>query len=74
MSKLSRRDLFKAAAGMGLGVALPGTGRAAQGGGQGGGGDDATDLIFVNGRIHTMDDRNSIVSTVAIRAAPSSPA
>ena len=66
MSKVSRRDLFKAAAGMGLGVALPGTSQAA-GGGQGGGGDDATDLVFVNGRIHTMDERNPLVSAVAIR-------
>jgi predicted amidohydrolase YtcJ len=66
MSKVSRRDLFKAAAGMGLGVALPGTSQAAAGGGQGGG-DDATDLVFVNGRIHTMDERNPLVSAVAIR-------
>ena len=51
---------------MGLGVALPGTSQAA-GGGQGGGGDEATDLVFVNGRIHTMDERNPLVSAVAIR-------
>jgi hypothetical protein len=50
MGKLSRRDLFKAAAGMGLGVALPGAGQAAQGGTQGGqGGGEPTDLVFVNG-------------------------
>jgi predicted amidohydrolase YtcJ len=64
MSKLSRRDLFKAAAGVGLGAALPGAGQAAPGGGQG---DEATDLVFVNGRIHTMDERNPLVSAVAIR-------
>src|SRR3954452_2748429 len=68
MSKLSRRDLFKAAAGMGLGAALPGASQAAQGA-KGGGpdGDQAGDLVFVNGRIHTMDERNPLVSAVAIR-------
>jgi predicted amidohydrolase YtcJ len=69
MSKLSRRDLFKAAAGMGLGAALPGASQAAQGGRQDGGpgGDEPGDLVFVNGRIHTMDERQPLVSAVAIR-------
>src|SRR4051812_50173150 len=69
MAKLSRRDLFRAAAGMGLGAALPGASQAAPGGGQGAGpgSDEATDLVFVNGRIHTMDERNPLVSAVAIR-------
>jgi predicted amidohydrolase YtcJ len=65
MSKISRRDLFKAAAGAGIGAALPGGARAAQA--SGGTDDDSGDLVLVNGRIHTMDDANRIVSSVAIR-------
>lgn len=38
-------------------LSLPGSRRAAQWGGPGGG-DTPTDLVFVNGRIHTMDDHN----------------
>src|SRR5688572_11264630 len=63
MSKISRRDLFKAGAGAGLGAMLPGAASAAGGGGQ----SNQTDLTFVNGRIHTMDDKGSVVSAVAIR-------
>src|SRR5688572_15000049 len=66
MSKISRRDLFKAGAGVGLGAMLPGSAQPATpqgGGGQG----NQTDLTFVNGRIHTMDDKGSVVSAVAIR-------
>jgi len=66
MSKISRRDLFKAGAGVGLGAMLPGSAESARpqdGGGQG----NQTDLTFVNGRIHTMDDKASVVSAVAIR-------
>ncbi len=66
MSKISRRDLFKAGAGAGLGALLPGSAESAKpqgGGGQG----NQTDLTFVNGRIHTMDDKGSVVSAVAIR-------
>src|SRR5882724_8956261 len=29
--------------------------------------DDAPDIVFVNGRIHTMDDENTVVSSVSIR-------
>src|SRR5712671_2243891 len=29
--------------------------------------DDAPDIVFVNGRIHTMDDENTVVSAVSIR-------
>src|SRR4051812_18254337 len=69
MSKISRRDLFKATLAAGLGVSLPG---GVQAQGRGGRGDDDDDrgkeaLVFVNGRIHTMDDRNSVVSSVAIK-------
>src|SRR3954468_21592777 len=69
MSKISRRDLFKATLAAGLGVSLPG---GVQAQGRGGRGDDDDDrgkeaLVFVNGRIHTMDDRNSVVNSVAIK-------
>ncbi|MBW8906096.1 MAG: amidohydrolase family protein [Betaproteobacteria bacterium] len=69
MSKISRRDLFKATLAAGLGVSLPG---GVQAQGRGGRGDDDDDrgkeaLVFVNGRIHTMDDRNSVVSSVAMK-------
>src|SRR3954453_17494100 len=69
MSNISRRDLFKATLAAGLGVSLPG---GVQAQGRGGRGDDDDDrggdaLVFVNGRIHTMDDRNSVVNTVAIK-------
>jgi predicted amidohydrolase YtcJ len=65
MSKISRRDLFKAGAAAGLGAMLPGSAAAA--GPQGVGQDNQTDYTFVNGRIHTMDDKASVVSAVAIR-------
>src|SRR5258706_14327637 len=29
--------------------------------------DDAPDIVFVNGKIHTMDDENTVVSAVSIR-------
>src|SRR3989475_11550987 len=29
--------------------------------------DDAPDTVFVNGKIHTMDDENPVVSAVSIR-------
>jgi predicted amidohydrolase YtcJ len=29
--------------------------------------DDAPDIVFVNGRIHTMDDENAVVSSVSVR-------
>jgi hypothetical protein len=66
MSKISRRDLFKAGAAAGLGAMLPGAAQARGGPPHGGGqGDDA--ITFVNGRIHTMDDKGTVVSAVAIR-------
>ena len=71
MSKISRRDLFKATLAAGLGVSLP-SGVYADGRGDGGRDDDHGDrsgepLVFVNGRIHTMDERNPLVSSVAIK-------
>jgi len=66
VSKFSRRDLFKATLGAGLGVALPAGARAAQGG-AGQSDDDSDDLVLVHGHIHTMDEKNPLVSAVAIR-------
>ena len=65
MSKLSRRDLFKAGAAAGLGAMLPGSAQAAGGPAGGGLGEEAVTLV--NGRIHTMDDKGSVVNAVAIR-------
>ena len=64
MSNISRRDLFKGLAAAGIGTMLPGGAEAADGGG---GQHNETELTFVNGRIHTMDDNNSVVSSVAMR-------
>jgi len=66
----SRRNLLKAGAAAGV-AAVTGTapGLAATTGRHHG--DDrheaAEELVFVNGRIHTMDDRNRVVSSVSIR-------
>ena len=70
--RLSRRDLLKASAlagvaavtggGLTAGVAQATSDRAR---GRGKGKD--RELVLVNGRIHTMDDRNRVVSSVAIR-------
>ncbi len=67
---VSRRTALKAgAAGVaaafaGGGAAIaPGTAEATGGGGS----SHSEDLVLVNGRIHTMDDGNRIVSSVAIR-------
>src|SRR5881396_3555578 len=68
-TRISRRDLLKAGAAAGVAAALPaGPAQAAQQvAASGGGGEDAPELTFVNGRIHTMEDDNSVVSSVAIR-------
>ena len=66
---LSRRDLFRtgAAAGVAAAVAGAAAGPAAAAGppNQAGSGNDT--LTLVNGKIHTMDADNSVVSAVAIR-------
>ena len=69
LKRLSRRNLLKAGAAAGVAAALPaGAAEAAQPvAGSRGGGSAAPELTFVNGRIHTMDDDNSVVSSVAIR-------
>ncbi len=61
----SRRDFFKAGLATGVGVALPGSIAQAKDNGNSDSADDG--LTLVNGRIHTMDDQNRIVSAVAIR-------
>jgi len=62
---LARRNALKAGVAAGVGAALlPAPAAAAQGAESGGSKDE---LTFVNGRIHTMDDDNSVVSSVAIR-------
>ncbi len=61
----SRRDFFKAGLAAGVGAALPGSNAQAQDNGNSASGDDG--LTFVNGRIHTMDDRKPVVKAVAIR-------
>src|SRR5437016_1380348 len=69
LKRLSRRNLLKAGAAAGVAAALPaGPAQAAHPVAESrGGGSDAPELTFVNGRIHTMDDDNSVVSSVAIR-------
>ena len=64
----SRRRLLKAGAAAGV-AAMAGTwsGLAAGTGHSGGGRKDRETLVLVNGRIHTMDGRNRVVSAVAIR-------
>jgi len=75
---LSRRNLLKAGAAAGVSVALGGSAAAERD--NDGHGDERHDgkshhrgkskdreLTLVNGRIHTMDDRNPVVSSVTIR-------
>ena len=64
MSKVSRRDFFKAGAAAGAAAALPVGSTLAKKPDDDGAG---SELTFVNGRIHTMDDRNRVVNAVAIR-------
>src|SRR2546427_4737656 len=62
-SGLSRRGLLGAGAAAAIGAALSGAfpkSIAAQG-------ETTDDLVFVNGRIHTMDGKNTIAGSVSIR-------
>ena len=67
-TRLSRRNLLKAAAGVATAIGAP-VSASARGNGQ----DDRDrngherDLVLRNGKIHTMDDGNSVVRTVRIR-------
>ena len=68
--RLSRRDALKAGAAAGMAAALPpalGQGRPASTPAGGPGAPAEPELTLVNGRIHTLDDKNSVVSAVAIR-------
>jgi len=62
-SGLSRRGLLGAGAAAAIGAALSGAfpkSIAAQG-------ETTDDLVFVNGRIHTMDGKNTIAGSVSTR-------
>src|SRR5262249_8409375 len=66
---LSRRELFGAGAAAALGAALGGAfskAAAAQVPGRGAAA-DSEELVLVNGKIHTMDDRNTVAGAVSIR-------
>jgi len=68
---MSRRNLLKAGTAAGISAALGGPAVAhaneRHGGGFHGKKSRDRELTLVNGRIHTMDDRNSVVSSVTIR-------
>ncbi|HMJ31673.1 MAG TPA: amidohydrolase family protein [Xanthobacteraceae bacterium] len=70
---LSRRNLLKAGAAAGVSAALGGPAAASRdderhdGKSHRRGKSKDSELTLVNGRIHTMDDRNSVVSSVTIR-------
>lgn len=72
-SGISRRDVLTTGAAAGAAVAMGGltaapAGAAGQGSshGRGGGGEPAERLRLVNGKIHTMDGKNRVVSSVVI--------
>jgi Amidohydrolase family len=72
MKKLSRRRFLGATAGAAVGIAsLPAaavaSGQATPAGGQAAAILPDTTLVLTNGRIHTMDARNTIARTVSIR-------
>jgi len=66
MSKITRRDFFKAGAAAGMAAALPSASGQVKPPATPAGGVEP-DLVLVNGKIHTMDDANRVVSAVAIR-------
>jgi predicted amidohydrolase YtcJ len=72
--KLSRRRLLGASAAAGVAAVLGCAGRSSSGravaaaAGQGAPGAEPSDeLVFINGRIHTMDRNNTIATTASIR-------
>jgi predicted amidohydrolase YtcJ len=67
-TRLSRRNLLKAAAGVAAAVGAP-LSAAAPGKDRNDGNGDGRkgDLVFVNGKIHTMDDAGTVASAVRIR-------
>jgi predicted amidohydrolase YtcJ len=69
LKRLSRRQLLGAGAAAGVAAAFSGPGARAlmaQGAARGAAAANP-ELVFVNGRIHTMDRSNTIVNTVSIR-------
>ena len=65
---LSRRDLFRAGVALGVGAALPSPGaQAAPHAGSPEAAASSGPLVFVNGKIHTMDDANRVVNSVTIQ-------
>ncbi|HEX2541391.1 MAG TPA: amidohydrolase family protein [Caldimonas sp.] len=66
---LSRRRLFQAAAAVAtaLGVSVPAEAHRRRRRDRRDNDDDDQELVLVNGMIHTMDDRNSVVGAVSIR-------
>ena len=63
-TRFSRRGLFRAGAAAGVGAVLRGAFPEAAAAQQAGTGED---LVLVNGRIHTMDNENTIAAAVSIR-------
>jgi len=63
-TRLSRRNLFKATAAVAAALGVPAPVVAHGGGGSGN--REERDLVLVNGRIHTMDERSSVVREVRI--------
>src|SRR6185437_6926288 len=61
---VSRRDFLKSGA---LAASAGGLTAAVASAAAGGSSERSEDLVLVNGRIHTMDDKNRIVDSVAIR-------
>jgi hypothetical protein len=68
-ANLSRRDLFRAGVALGVGAALPSPGAhaAPHAGSPEAAASSAPPLVFVNGKIHTMDDANRVVNSVTIQ-------
>ena len=66
---LSRRDLFRAGVALGVSAALPSPDAQAapHGGAPEAAASSAPPLVFVNGKIHTMDDANRVVNSVTIQ-------
>src|SRR5262245_3405144 len=65
--QLSRRELLTAGVAAGVGAALPPASAQAAPPPSTPVAVASSALVFVNGKIHTMDDANSVVSSVAIR-------
>jgi len=65
-TRISRRNLFKAAAAVAAALGVPAPAAAHGRGHSDKHREEPRDLVLVNGKIHTMDDRNSVVREVRI--------